>query len=265
MGGYKDHRNALKPQNMTYEDRVDNLKKNSQDRTGNGLVSSKIFPEGDMTLSNNLDMMQHGYNIEKKLGRPLMYASLEIFNNEIFEYVKYCTEHQLVPTRPGLALWLGTTSGTLRDWKNNPANPFAESIKKAEELFHEFILQKTVTGSINTLLYFFLSKNWFDMSDKTEIVHRSSTSGIDLDEQQRIISSTPGIVIDAQIIDSKPCLEDLGTNTTPEDFDSQNAKKEPSEDSEDSEDFESILSGEDFAAEDFQKTFAEDFEDFDDL
>lgn len=256
------HRNALKPQNMTYEERVENLKKNSQDRTGNGLVSSKIFPEGDMTLSNNLDMMQHGYNIEKKLGRPLMYASLEIFNNEIFEYVKYCTEHQLVPTRPGLALWLGTTSGTLRDWKNNPANPFAESIKKAEELFHEFILQKTVTGSINTLLYFFLSKNWFDMSDKTEIVHRSSTSGIDLDEQQRIISSTPGIVIDAQIIDSKPRLEDLDTNTTPEDFDSQNAKKEPSEDSED---FESILSGEDFATEDFQKTFTEDFEDFDDL
>lgn len=255
MGGYKDHRNALKPQNMTYEERVDNIKLKGKQQCNQ---LKKVIQPGDTSVMDNYYIFEHGMNIDKKLGRPLSYSSPHELSKQIGEYIHYCSERNMVPINSGLALWLGIDHGTMVDWRDNPTNPFSPILKKASDMFHSFAQQKTLDGQINPILYMFLSKNYWGMSDKTEIVHRSSTSGIDLDEQQRIISSTPGIVIEAQIIDSKPRLEDLGTNTTLEDFDSQNAKKEPSEDSED---FESILSGEDFATEDSLKTFTEDFDD----
>lgn len=203
MAGYADHRDALKPQNMITEQRVENIKKRKPPK--NGIDESKLFPEGDTSLMDNFQIMVHGNNVEKKIGRPLSYASVEIFDSLILDFVKYCDEKKMAPTRPGLALWLGIDSTTLGKWKNDSTNPFSSSIKNAEELFHSFLLQKTTEGKINTILYFFLAKNWYGMSDKTEIVHKSqSTQVIDISEQQRILRSTPGVVIDGE-------FEDLGT------------------------------------------------------
>lgn len=204
MAGYADHRDALKPQNMKMEERIYNVSKKK--KTNNGLNDdNKIFPYGDTSLIDNMNVMKHGMEVEKKIGRPLSYASVEIFDSLILDFVKYCDEKKMVPTRPGLALWLGLDSTTLGKWKNDSTNPFSSSIKNAEELFHSFLLQKTTEGKINTILYFFLAKNWYGMSDKTEIVHKSqSTQVIDISEQQRILRSTPGVVIDGE-------FEDLGT------------------------------------------------------
>lgn len=221
MAGDKLHRNALKPQNMEYEERVENMKNNKKGH--NGLVTNKIFPDGDLSLSNSIKMMEHGNSFEKRHGRPLMYASPEALQEEIFNFAKFCDETGTVPTRPAMALWLGTTSWNIGRWKNDNTCPFASVIKKAEELFHQFILEKTMQGSINTLLYFFLGKNWFGMQDKTEVVHKSSANVIDLEEQERIINSTPGIVIDA---DFKPIEREtkvIEANTTVEVNSSQNA------------------------------------------
>ncbi len=212
MAGDKLHRNALKPQNMDYEERVNNMKKNKE---RNGLVKNKIFPEGDMTLGNSIKMMEHGNSFEKRHGRPLMYASAETLREEIFRFASFCDETGTVPTRPAMALWLGTTSCQIGRWKNDNTNPFSITIKKAEELFHQFILEKTMQGSINTLLYFFLGKNWFGMQDKTEVVHKSSSNVIDLDEQERIINSTPGIVIDAEFKPIESETPKVGVIDTP--------------------------------------------------
>lgn len=244
------HRNALKPQNMSYDERVDNMKKNKE---RNGLVKNKIFPEGDMTLGNSIKMMEHGNSFEKRHGRPLMYASAKTLREEIFRFAKFCDETGTVPTRPAMALWLGTTSYQIGRWKNDNTNPFSITIKKAEELFHQFILEKTMQGSINTLLYFFLGKNWFGMQDKTEVVHKSSSNVIDLDEQERIINSTPGIVIDAEFKPVESETPKVGVIDTPN---TNNAQIEENEVSRgladlqtsrgvDLEDFADLLAGED--------------------
>lgn len=249
------NRNGLKATEMTYEDRVNNLEtKRKKNRDHTGLAPSKLFPEGDTSLENSLELFSHGMQA-KKNGRPLMYDNVDMFNNQIYDFVKYCSENNIVPTRPGLALWLGTTSCQISRWKSDPTCILSESVKKAEELFHQFILQKTLSGSVNTLLYFFISKNWFDMQDKTEVVHKSSSQVIDLDEQQRIINSTPGIIID---VDYKPISVDtparLIETTQPEDY------------SADTEDLSGIFSGR--LSEDYSEAvedYSEEIEDFDDL
>lgn len=221
------HRNALKPQNMTYEERVNNMKTKGKEQAN---YLKKVIHPGDTSIMDNYYIFEHGMNIEKKIGRPLCYASPQELTEQIGEYIEYCHRTNIVPINTGLALWLGITSKTMIEWRDNPSHPFSEIIKKASELFHSFVQQKTLDGQINPILYMFLSKNYWGMSDKTEIVHRSSTSGIDLDEQQRIINSTPGIVIDAQIIEHEQRSENLGTNTLPEDLGSNKAENLASED-----------------------------------
>lgn len=251
MAGDKFHRNALKPQNMSYEERVENMKNNK--KLPHKMDNSKIFPKGDMSLGNSIQMMEHGNTFEKRHGRPLMYASPELLQEEIFNFAKFCDETGTVPTRPAMALWLGTTSWNIGRWKNDNTCPFASVIKNAEELFHQFILEKTMQGSINTLLYFFLGKNWFGMQDKTEVVHKSSSNVIDLDEQERIINSTPGIVIDAEFKPVESETPKVGVINTPN---TNNAQIEENEASRgladlqtsrgvDLEDFADLLAGED--------------------
>lgn len=242
MAGDKYHRNALKPQNMTYEERVKNMKNNSKDQVN---YLKKVIQPDDTSIMDNYMIFQHGMEIEKKLGRPLCYATVEELNKQIGDYIYYCYDTSIVPINTGLALWLGIAFNTMNEWKNNPTHPFSESIKRACEFFHSFAQQKTLDGQINPILYMFLSKNYWGMSDKTEIVHRSSTAGIDLDEQRRIIDSTPGIVIDAQFKEKEKTFIESDTNTRAEDFNAQKPNFEH---------LEAILTG------DFQKTFTEDFQ-----
>lgn len=251
MAGDKFHRNALKPQNTEYDDRVENMKKLAPQKKG--INGNKVFPEGDLSLSNSIELMKHGSTFEKRHGRPLSYASADTLDSEIFAFAKFCDENKVTPTRPAMALWLGVTSDTIGRWKNDNTNPLSNSLKRAEELFHQFILEKTMQGSINTLLYFFLGKNWFGMQDKTEVVHKSSSNVIDLDEQERIINSTPGIVIDAEFKPVESEKPKVGVIDTPN---TNNAQIEENEASRgladlqtsrgvDLEDFADLLAGED--------------------
>ena len=67
----------------------------------------------------------------------------------------------------------------------------------------------------------FYGKNWFGLSDKTEIVHKSQTTQvIDISEQQRILRTTPGVIVDAEFHEKTENLaipENLG-NKVPEDL-----------------------------------------------
>lgn len=71
-------------------------------------------------------------------------------------------------------------------------------------IFKNYAEQKAMNGELSPLIYFFQAKNYWGMSDKTEIVHKSSsTSVIDVSEQNRILTSAPGIILDAEIVNTK--------------------------------------------------------------
>ena len=69
------HRNALKPQNMDYNERAERVNKRGVMNATKNI--DKLFPEDDTTLVDCYSMMQHGNNISQKMGRPLSYASVE--------------------------------------------------------------------------------------------------------------------------------------------------------------------------------------------
>ena len=263
-----DHSKKLKHQLMPREERIARVEEQAKKSNKSNATKwqSKLFDEDDTSIRDTVHKWQHGNQIEKKLGRPLAYASKEDLISELTEMFLYCDEKKILPKKTTITLWLGITFETLDEWMNNPMHSYSEILKKANDICNEMMLNKAAEGRLNQILYFFIAKNWYGMQDKTEIQHTTTRARmIDLDEQDRIINQTPGIVIDAQYREVQRRSEDSDRNTRALENNAQNANFERIEDSSSSEQaLEDLLVGtEDFQAEDFgtQKTFAaEDFQ-----
>ena len=185
----------LQAQNMTREERIQNLEKNRKE-PHRGL--KKLVKEGDTSIMDNFEIYMHGIRLWESHGSNHAYDDPDAVMNEIQTYIVYCDDKKMNPTWLGLSLWLGVSIQTLDRWKEDQTNLCCEIFKKTHNLFHNFLQQKALDGELNPLMYFFMAKNYWGLSDKTEIVHsRQTTAVIDISEQQRILSSTPGVVIDA--------------------------------------------------------------------
>lgn len=215
------HDKSLAKQNMTREERRENVLKNKKNR----LEVRKLVKEGDTSILDNLQIYKHGKDTPLKIGRDWSYVDMELFDREVIAFMEFCQEKSMVPNWVGLSLWLGTTSSTLSKWKSDPSSPMREILSKCDEIFHNFTQQKALDGQLNPLMYFFMAKNYWGMQDKTEIVHKSQTTQvIDLSEQQRIINTTPGVVIDVEYTE-KAQISPVSNENEKEDIDYQSIEK----------------------------------------
>ena len=157
-----------------------------------------LIGENDQTIRHAWEMAKHGEKFHR--GRSLAFLEPEELDEEIGKFFSYCNLEHVVPTQVGLCLWLGIDIQTMRVWTTRKDFTTHSSVSKAVNAMHHIIEQKTLDGEIPTQLFMFYSKNWFGLRDKTEVVHQSdSTQVIDISEQQRILRSTPGVVMDAEV------------------------------------------------------------------
>ena len=155
-----------------------------------------LIKDGDNTIQCAWEMQKHGKRLQR--GQSAAYMNDEELEKEIDDFIEYCIANKQVPSQVGLSLWLGVSIETITAWRTDSISQHHIATKNVIELFHKIIEQKVLDGELNPVLYMFYGKNWFGLSDKTEIVHKSQTTQvIDISEQQRILRSTPGVVIDA--------------------------------------------------------------------
>ena len=206
-----------------------------------------LIKEGDQTIRHAWEMAKHGEKFHK--GKSLAFLEPEELDEEIGKFMNYCNLEHVVPTQVGLCLWLGIDIQTLRTWTARSDFTTHSTVSKAVNAMHHIVEQKTLDGEIPTQLFMFYSKNWFGLRDKTEVVHQSdSTQVIDISEQQRILRSTPGVVMDAEVEEHSEdlALPEPAENLATEDLGdllrgSENSGTHTSED----------LATENLAAEDF--------------
>lgn len=176
-----------------------------------------LIKENDNTLQCAWQLNKHGRRLSKD--KSVAYMDGEELENEIDGFIQYCIDNKQVPSMVGLALWLGISTQTLKAWIQDGNAQHHFLMKNVSDFFHKIIEQKALDGEMNPILYMFYGKNWFGLSDKTEIVHKSEkTQTIDISEQQRILRSTPGVVLDAEFSEKTEAEnlaipEDLGTYT----------------------------------------------------
>lgn len=188
-------------------------------------VLKTLIKDDDETIMHAMYMNHHGRDINKRTSANDM--SDEEFEAEVDGYLMYCYNNKQVPTQTGLCLWLGVSRDTMNRWRQSSSESKSRVAKNAIEIFHKIIEEKALDGELNPVLYMFYGKNWFGLSDKTEIVHKSQTTQvIDISEQQRILRSTPGVVVDAEFTEKdedleERRLEDLEIPNNPEDLGSE--------------------------------------------
>jgi hypothetical protein len=104
--------------------------------------------------------------IGNKGGRPRAFENTKTLEGKIADYLKKCDKGGKLPTKGGLAIFLGITTETLLDYEKNKVE-FSFAIKRAYGLIEETWTQrlndpKQVTGPI------FYLKNAFHWRDRTE-------------------------------------------------------------------------------------------------
>lgn len=172
-------------------------------------LSKRLVKEGDTMIGDTFVIFKHGQELNARSNFNLSYNDTDKFMHEVEEYIKFSSEKRLTPTLLGCALWLGVDSATMRTWVNDSAHHLHNVAKTSSEYFHNYLQQKALDSELNPLMYFFMSKNYWGMQDKTEIVHRSQhTQVIDLSDQQRIINSAPGVVVDVEYTEKSETKEE---------------------------------------------------------
>ena len=88
-----------------------------------------------------------------------------------FEYFQSCIDRGQRPTVENFCLALGYARSTVNEWKNGiSCSPECTNIiKKAFDSFAAFDAGMTSSGKLNTILYFFRAKNYYDMRDNQEL------------------------------------------------------------------------------------------------
>jgi len=106
-------------------------------------------------------------NIEKfPVGAPPKYSSPEKMEKKIAEYFEYVKEKHMVPTVPGLALFLGMTTKRLSVYRKK--KKFEEIIEKAYDFIADIYVRELLRQKISAPGAIFVLKNlgWKDESEK---------------------------------------------------------------------------------------------------
>lgn len=168
-----------------------------QGYSGGPKAKHLIKNKDDHSLENTYEMSKHGRELTKRVSIANM--DPDDLQKEVDDFVEYCIEKRQVPSKVGLSIWLGVTVATINRWEGEGTTRNGLIFKSFDDFCHKFLEQKALDGEMHPVLFMFYSKNWFGLSDKTEIVHKSQTTQvIDIREQQRILRSAPGIVVDAE-------------------------------------------------------------------
>lgn len=94
-------------------------------------------------------------------------------------YFGRCIDRGSIPTVEGLYMSTGYTIEYMRDICNGRKKGFTEKtssiLKKAKDIIQRYDAEKTISGEINPIVYFFRAKNYYGMVDKQEHVITANT------------------------------------------------------------------------------------------
>lgn len=102
----------------------------------------------------------------------------EAVRDRIFWYFEHCADADMKPTVTGLALALGTTTVTLREWTEGRSRreTHMEMIRQAKMIIEDQMNSYMENGKINPVAGIFLLKNHFGYKDQQETIITPNTT-----------------------------------------------------------------------------------------
>ena len=110
------------------------------------------------------------FDIVAKKGYPRAFGSYNECLEEIEEYFKLCYDCNIIPTIASLSLYLGLNRETLYNYANNPKiYDYSNILRMAIDTCQSYQEGAVLDGSIPSVPFIFLSKNYFGLKDTTDV------------------------------------------------------------------------------------------------
>lgn len=109
---------------------------------------------------------------DKALNMPITKANYilntEELEGEVKDYFTLCYDCDIIPTVQNLCTYIGVHRNTVYE-RATKSDRNGYILKNAIELCHANLQNGSIAGSVNSLLYIFLSKNYHDMHDNSTV------------------------------------------------------------------------------------------------
>lgn len=106
--------------------------------------------------------------LDKTFSKHIPISDSEELKQELHDYFSSCYQFEIVPTMSSLASWLGVNMDTIyANMQNGSKN--SEILKQAVNFCHSLNENGAIAGAINSVLYMFLSKNYYGMQDNSTL------------------------------------------------------------------------------------------------
>ena len=142
-------------------------------RRGIGAMQDNSCQDGEFVsraLRLNINIRNLG-----KAGKPKTVQEME---DRIDQYFSLCQEAQLNPTVEGLALAIDYDRRSLFEISRGTFNlPFMDTVKKAKDFIANYDAILAASNKMNSAVYCFRSKNFYQMKDTVQVEAISNQSG----------------------------------------------------------------------------------------
>ena len=129
----------------------------------------------DNVKKYNSIVTSKSFDIVASRGYPRAFDSYEECLNEVEDYFKLCYECNIIPTIASLSLYLGLNRETLYNYANNPKiYDYSNILKLAINTCQSYQETAVLDGSIPSVPFIFLSKNYFGLKDTTDIAFNTN-------------------------------------------------------------------------------------------
>lgn len=139
--------------------------------------------------------------IQDMIGNALYWYKRDIVKSDeecaerLNEFFQHCQQNGEIPTVEKMCLALGTTRTTVYRWEQGELTATRSNIiKKAKEILAAIDAELVSHNKIPQVTYIFRAKNFFGMSDKTEVVlaPQNPLDNLNTDEaRKRLTESMP--------------------------------------------------------------------------
>ena len=110
------------------------------------------------------------FDIVASRGYPRAFNSFNECLEEVEDYFKLCYDCNIIPTIASLSLYLGLNRETLYNYANNPKTyDYSNILRMAINTCQSYQETAVLDGSIPSVPFIFLSKNYFGLKDTTDI------------------------------------------------------------------------------------------------
>lgn len=128
-------------------------------------LSQKQVQEYNETLLNSLSF-KHSLS----LGSP------EEVEKAIREYFEVCNQTSQIPSIKALALYMGVTFDTLKEYMLDPVSPYFNALNLARDMCHVVLENGAMNNKINPATYMFTAANYYGMKNTQSLeINRGTT------------------------------------------------------------------------------------------